>query len=104
MRKFIIGWITFKPEMRGPFLSAISAHVAATRQEEGCVFFDVSLSLDGPNIAVVTECFESEEAHESHLQTPHMNRFRAEMPRLLVEGRFENVYSDRFSTDVVEFS
>ncbi len=34
MKKFIIGWVKFKPERRAAFLNAVRAHMTATRQED----------------------------------------------------------------------
>jgi len=66
VKKFIIGWMTSKPEMQERFLAAIRAVLAATRQEKGCVFIEINLDLDSPNRAVVAECFESQGAHDIH--------------------------------------
>lgn len=104
MKKFIIGWVTFKPEKREEFLAAVRIHAEATRQEPGCVYFEINLSLENPNGAVVAECFASSQAHETHNATPHMKSFVDKMSRILVEGRFENIYSDDVKVDVVTFT
>ena len=103
MKKFIIGWMTAKPEMQERFLAAIRAHMAATRQEKGCVFLEINLDLDSPNRAVVAECFESQEAHDIHSKTPHMATFRKEMSQILVEARFENILSDKVTVDIPKY-
>ena len=103
MKKFIIGWVTFRPEMREEFLAMSLKHEAATRAEPGCEFFEIALSLDPPNLAIVTECFVSEAAHEVHRATPHMAAFIQNMPRILSEGRFHNIYSDHIEVDAVTF-
>ena len=64
----------------------------------------INLSLDTPNGAMVTECFKSQGAHEIHNRTPHMNLFREEMSKVLVEGRFQNIFSDTFTVDEVKFA
>ncbi len=99
MKKFIIGWVKFKLEKRVEFLDAVQIHVAATRQEDGCVFFEVTLSLEKPDTAVIVECFKSAEAHTLHNNTPHMKAFIAQMADILVEGRFENILSDNVVSD-----
>jgi quinol monooxygenase YgiN len=99
MKKFVIGWVKFKPERRAAFLNAMRAHAVATRQEEGCVFFYVSLSMEQPDIAVIVECFKSAEAHELHHNTPRTRAFMAKMADILVEGRFENILSDNVISD-----
>ncbi len=99
MKKFIIGWVKFKPERRAAFLNAVRAHMTATRQEEGCVFFEVTLSMEKPDTAVIVECFKSAGAHELHHNTPRTKAFMAKMTDILVEGRFENILSDNVISD-----
>jgi len=103
VKKFIIGWMTSKPEMQERFLAAIRAVLAATRQEKGCVFIEINLDLDSPNRAVVAECFESQEAHDIHSKMSHMATFREEMSRILVEARFENILSNNVTVDVPKY-
>jgi (4S)-4-hydroxy-5-phosphonooxypentane-2,3-dione isomerase len=103
MKKFIIGWMTYKPGMREEFLAVARMHQDNTRAEPGCEFFDITLSLDQPNVAIVAECFTDEAAHEAHNATPYMAWFRKNMARILSEGRFHNIYSDQIRVDEVKF-
>ncbi len=104
MKKFVIGWVTFKPEKREEFLAAVQLHAAATRKEPGCMFFEINFSREIPNGAVVAECFASAEAHETHNATPYMKAFVDNMSRILLTGRFENIYSDDVKVDVVNYT
>ena len=101
MKKFIIGWMTWKPGMQDEFLALARSHQERTRAEPGCEFFDITLSLDQPNVAIVAECFANEAAHEVHNATPHMKWFRENMARILSDGRFHNIYSDTIRVDEV---
>lgn len=103
MKKFIIGWVTFKPEKREAFLEASRLLAEATRREKGCVFFEFNFSTERPNIAVIAECFQSAAAHDEHHQTPHVKAFFARASEFLVEGRFENILSDDVVVDNVTF-
>ena len=103
MKKFVIGWVTYKPGMRDRFVAVTREHLAIMRKEEGCVFAEINLSLDAPNGAVVAECFKSQEAHDIHHATPQMKRFVKEMSEILTEGRFENIFSDDVTVDEVKF-
>ena len=103
MKRFVIGRVTIRSEMRDEFLAMSLQHQAATRAEPGCEFFEVALSLDQPNEAVITECFSSEAAYEIHRATPHMTALIESMPRLLSEGRFHNIYSDHIDVDALTF-
>ncbi len=104
MKKFIIGWVTYKPEMREEFLEAVRLHAEATRKEPGCVFFEINPSREIANGAVVAECFASAQAHETHNATPHMRAFVDKMSRILLTGRFENIHSDDVTVDVVTYT
>ncbi len=99
MQKFIIGWVKFKPGHSANFLDAMKEHATATRQEDGCVFFDVGVSLEAPDTAIFVECFETAEAHQRHLETPRMKAVMAHVSDMVVSGRFENVLSDDVVSD-----
>ena len=104
MKKFVIGWMTFRPEMRDRFVAVVRKHVAAMRSEEGCIFAEINLNLDGSNGAVVAECWKDQAAHDVHNATPQMKWFVKEMSELLIEGRFENIFSDDVRVDKVKFA
>ena len=103
MKKFIIGRMTYRPEMQAEFLDLSRRHQIATRAEPGCEFFDISLCLDEPNVAIVTECFVDEAAHQTHNAAPHMAAFQASVAKVLKDGRFHNIYSDNIRVDDVHF-
>lgn len=103
MKKFIIGWMTIRPGMQDAFLAIAKRHQAMTRAEAGCEFFDISISLDRPDVGIVTECFVDEAAHERHNAAPHMEAFRGEIARVISDGRFHNIYSDQIRVDEVKF-
>lgn len=103
MKKIIVGKMVHKSGQREAFIQISRTHMAATRAEPGCEFFDISLSLDEPDTAHVAECFTDEAAHEAHNATPHMLQFRDVMSRILVSGTFHNIYSDQIVTDRVAF-
>ena len=101
MQKFIIGWVKFKPGQSANFLDAMKEHATATRQEDGCVFFDVGLSSETPDTAIFVECFDTAEAHQRHQETPRMKAVMANVADMVVEGRFENILSDNVVSDMM---
>ena len=101
MKKFIIGWVKFKPEHSASFLDAMKMHAAATREEQGCVFFDVGVSLEAPDTAVFVECFENPEAHKRHQETPRMKEVMDYVADMVLAGRFENIVSDDVTSDAL---
>jgi len=45
--------------------------VAATRQEKGCTQYELALSTQQPNFAVMLEGWESQEDLDRHMKTEH---------------------------------
>src|SRR5437868_6646649 len=95
MRKYIIGRMRVKPGTRDELLVAAKPFIAETRQEPGCVFFEMAISDSDPDGLVVIEEFKDAAAHELHDKTTHMAAFRVPLNRLLVEAEFEFIYSDK---------
>ena len=64
--------------------AALTAHVAATRAEPGCLQFDACRSVDDPDEFVLYETYRDEAAFESHRASPHFQRYIAGdvVPRL----------------------
>ena len=103
MKKFIMGWLKFKPGMRDAFVASSAWYVDVCREEPGCVFFDMCLSPRDPDVAMVMECFASGEAHDQHLTTPHFHRFWKQLDDVCIEGTFQNIFSDTVVPDSAKF-
>ncbi|MBX3585463.1 MAG: antibiotic biosynthesis monooxygenase [Ramlibacter sp.] len=70
--------VTFqiRPEHMAAFLPAMQANALASVQDEpGCQQFDVCVSLDDPNRVFLYEVYDSPEAFQAHLATPHFQAF-----------------------------
>ena len=57
---------------------------AATRAEEGNLFFDWSRSVENPNEYVLVEAFR-DDAAEAHVTSEHFRKAQSELPAYLVE-------------------
>jgi len=102
-KKYVMGWVRLKPGMRDAFLKEYQIGAEATRREAGCVFYDYGISSTDPDLAIIMECFASEEAHAAHLQTPHFKAVWAAFERLGARGDFEDVWSDNTKQSSVRF-
>jgi len=102
-RKYIIGWLTLRPGTRDEFMALARPYIATCLQEEGCLFFEMNPSGSGPDVVTVAECCKDEEAHEAHLRPPAFQAMWAEIGRLALHGRFENIFPDRVLPDTVSF-
>ena len=71
-------------EGQEPLLEAeLRALVGPTREEDGCITYDLHRGADSPSSYMLHEVWESREAHRLHTQTPHFIRWNARKDALL---------------------
>jgi quinol monooxygenase YgiN len=102
-RKYIVGWLTFRPGKRAEFMEIALPYVAACRQEPGCLFFEMSLSPTDSDVVLAMECFQDAEAHTTHLKTPEFQAFWRVLDTLCLHGTFENVFAGSVIPDSATF-
>ncbi len=73
--KIVIAHAQVRPDMRERFAGAGMACVAATRQEPGCIAYDMYESLTEPGRCAMVERWESEAAIDAHFLAPHTATF-----------------------------
>lgn len=80
----VIAQFEVKPGMREDFL-AIARDDAdhSVANEAGCLQFDICTSNDEPDLVTFYEVYQSREAFDAHLETPHLDRFRQAFPALI---------------------
>jgi quinol monooxygenase YgiN len=61
----------------------LTALVRPTRNEEGCLLYDLHRSTDVPGDFLFYEIWASREAHAAHKQTPHFLGWNARKDNLL---------------------
>jgi quinol monooxygenase YgiN len=71
----VAGHLSIDPSHREDALAAIAAGVTATRQEAGNIDYRFSPDLDDPDRFNLIERWESEEAMNAHMATPHLAEF-----------------------------
>lgn len=103
MKKYIMGWLHFRPGKREEFVAIYREGAEATRKEPGCVFYEYGLSETDPDAMIIMECFASEEAHAEHLQQPHFKKVWAAFERLGASGKFEDIWADTGKPSSVAF-
>ena len=62
---------TIKPEFRASFEAAFTECIRATRQESGCIAYDLNRSYEEPTKYINYERWASVAALEAHLNTAH---------------------------------
>ncbi len=101
--KIGVGWLTLKPGMRDEFMALVPAFAAATRSEAGCLFFEMTRSIDDPNVVVIAQAFKDEAAHAEHVRSPHENQLLRDLDRLGAFLRFLNIDASNVAPDELTF-
>ena len=80
----VIAHMRAKPGREQDLRQALKALVQPTTQEAGYVNYDLHQSVEDP--AVFYENWESAQALDAHLETPHLEQFKGVMDDLLDGG------------------
>lgn len=94
----ITGTVVAKPDKRAELLAILSAQVAPTRAEAGCINYDFHCEKADPNVFVFYENFVSREALAEHSKQPYLQPLMSRAGELLarpIEIRFLEMLSDR---------
>ncbi len=77
---FITAKFPIKPEYADDWPSIAAEFTAATRAEEGCLWFDWSRSLDDANEYVLVEAFRDDDAAVVHVNSDHFKKAQTDLP------------------------
>lgn len=81
-----------RPEGLDAFLLDVIANGAASREEAGCLQFDVLTdAADNSNTITLYEVYESDAAFDVHLETSHFQAFRTATEKLVVSSSIERL-------------
>src|SRR5262245_34688934 len=94
---YVIAELGIRTEMAEKAFAAARTMVAATVKEDGCISYDMHLSVTDPSRLVVVERWSSREALSRHLETPHFRGWRAAATEFLVHRKVEVVSPERSS-------
>lgn len=84
----VIAEFRVKPEAIETFLAAAEDDARhSVADEPGCRQFDVVRPEGEENAVVFYEVYDSRKAFDYHLTTPHLKRFQAAFPALILEER-----------------
>ncbi|OYT69701.1 MAG: antibiotic biosynthesis monooxygenase [Chloracidobacterium sp. CP2_5A] len=82
----ILAHFRAKPEALPALSAALDALIAATRQEPGCIAYDLHVACDDPCHFVLVERWRDAAALEAHFAQPHTQAAMAQTPPWLAEG------------------
>ena len=74
----LTGYLDFRPEEREQTVAALRAVAERSRQDPGCVDYWWSEDVDRPSRFRFFECWETEEAFDSHQAQPYELEFHAD--------------------------
>lgn len=77
--KIIQATFYIKEEKRDQFLTEVTALIAATRSEEGCLSYNLYESVETKNQFAMIENWEDQAAIERHNQSPLLKQLFANM-------------------------
>jgi len=83
MAYVVLAELRARPEQVAELATFMARHAAASREEPGCLTFDVCRDPDDPAAFVLYEAYTDEAAYQTHRGTPHYARFLREAPALL---------------------
>jgi quinol monooxygenase YgiN len=93
----IIGMVVAKDETREELRAILTAQVAPTRAEAGCINYDFHVDADDPNVFMFYENWRSKADLEAHLKTPHLQPLFGRLEELLarpVEIKFYKMLTE----------
>ena len=82
---FITAKFRVLPEHADAWPGLSEDFTAATRGEEGCLWFDWSRSVDDPNEYVLVEAFRDGDAGAAHVGSAHFREAQRTLPPYLAE-------------------
>ena len=76
--------VTFqaRPGKEAELRAALTGLLAPTRQEEGCINYDLHIAPDDPTKFLFYENWASKAHHEAHDKTPHVQTLRARISEM----------------------
>lgn len=90
----VLARISVKPEAADGARGVMEELVKHSRQEEGCISYDLYQQTETPHIFVTVEVWKDKAASDHHMTTPHLGDAFAKATPLL-EGAPEIVGYDR---------
>ena len=78
----VVAAIAAKPGQEKRVEEILMGLVQPSRQDKGCILYDLHRDLDNPGVFVFYEAWESREMLEAHLNAPHLLAWREKAPEL----------------------
>jgi quinol monooxygenase YgiN len=74
-----------KPGNKDAFILEAKDLISATRQEEGCISYNLLASTEDDDVLVMLERWEDMDSLDKHMETRHFKQFGATIKHLLAK-------------------
>ncbi len=81
----VMAIMNVKPGKKDAFILDAKDLVAKTRQETGCISYDLLASTEDEDLLVMLEKWENIESLNTHMETDHFKKFGGTIERFLTE-------------------
>lgn len=81
----VVAYHRARPGKEAALRQALLALCGPTRREEGCINYDLHVSVDDPALLVFHENWTSKALLDAHLKSSHISAFIRRMDELLAE-------------------
>jgi quinol monooxygenase YgiN len=95
---YVVATLRVKPGKLSQLLDAAKLVIAATRKEDGCLFYDLHQSVTDPDQLVFVERWTSREALGKHFDAAHMVPWRAAGTECVLERKVEIITPENVET------
>jgi len=91
---YVIATITIKPGSAASVLEAANPCIKATREETGCISYDLTQSMNDENTLTFVERWESYDNLKSHFNQPHMLLWREKGAQFITDRNIEIITAE----------
>lgn len=95
---YVLATFRIKPGSLDTLREAVMPMIEATRNEPGCISYDLNKSVSNSERVVMVERWKSREDLEKHFTAPHMKVWRAASDPHVVEREVEIIHPERIET------
>lgn len=95
---YVVATLTIKPGTNADLLEAAKPCIEGTRNEPGCISYDLNQSQTDKNTMVFVERWESRDALQSHFTAPHMAVWREKGAQYIVGRKVEIIHPEKIET------
>ena len=95
---YLLAHLKARPGTHPELMSDAKAMIAATRAEQGCILYDLNVSITDPQSMIFVEAWRSREALSEHFDATHMAVWRKASEGYFIERRIEVIHPEKVET------